>query len=106
MNTQFKKGVLELCVLALLSRRERYGYEIVSLISETIQISEGTMYPLLKRLKDEGLVSTRLVESTQGPSRKYYALTDLGREYTSDKIEEWFDFTQHVNELLQGDSEL
>ncbi|QIK68971.1 PadR family transcriptional regulator [Erysipelothrix sp. HDW6C] len=104
MNTQFKKGVLELCVLALLSRKEYYGYEIVSLISETIEISEGTMYPLLKRLKDDGLVSTRLVESSQGPSRKYYSLTASGQEYTKIKIDEWFDFTDHVDELLKGDT--
>lgn len=103
MNTQFKKGVLELCVLALLSRNEYYGYEIVSLISETIEISEGTMYPLLKRLKDDGLVSTRLVESTQGPSRKYYALTPMGKNYTQNKIDEWTTFTEHVNALLKGE---
>lgn len=102
MNTQFKKGVLELCVLSLLLQKEYYGYEIVSLISKTIQITEGTMYPLLKRLKDEGLVSTRLVESTKGPSRKYYALTQTGRAYTTQQIEEWYQFIDHVNVLLQG----
>lgn len=104
MNTQFKKGVIELCVLSLLSKRDYYGYEIISHVSETIEISEGTIYPLLKRLRDDGLVTTHLVESSQGPSRKYYALTDLGKVKTKQSIEEWQSFTHHVNQLLEGDT--
>lgn len=103
MNIQFKKGVLELCVLSLLRDHEHYGYEIIQKVADTIEISEGTIYPLLKRLRDEGYVSTRLVESSQGPSRKYYALTDLGRKETEKKIIDWFTFTKQVNELLKGD---
>lgn len=102
MNTQFKKGVLELCVLSLLLERDYYGYEIISTVSETIEISEGTMYPLLKRLRDDGYVTTRLVESDQGPSRKYYSLTPIGKTYTQEKIDEWYTFTDHVNTLLKG----
>lgn len=103
MNTQFKKGVLELCVLALLSKKEHYGYEIVSHVSETIEVSEGTIYPLLRRLRNDGYVTTRLVESTQGPSRKYYTLTLQGQAYTETMINEWLSFTGHVNEILEGD---
>lgn len=103
MNTQFKKGVLELCVLALLSKKEHYGYEIVSRVSETIEVSEGTIYPLLRRLRNDGYVTTRLVESTQGPSRKYYTLTLQGQAYTETMINEWLAFTGHVNEILEGD---
>ena len=80
MNIQFKKGVLDLCVLSLLSRKDRYGYELVNEISKRIDLSEGTIYPLLKRLRDEGLVSTYLEESQEGPPRKYYRLTDGGRQ--------------------------
>ena len=72
MNIQFKKGVLEICVLSVLARRDCYGYELVNEISKTIDISEGTIYPLLRRLKDEGLVTTYLQESGEGPPRKYY----------------------------------
>ncbi|AGN24914.1 PadR family transcriptional regulator [Erysipelothrix rhusiopathiae] len=104
MNTQFKKGVLELCVLSLLSQKEYYGYELISKISETIKITEGTIYPLLKRLKDDGYVSTKLVESSQGPSRKYYELTNRGKTYTKERIDEWYVFTGHVNELLGGEN--
>lgn len=103
MNIQFKKGVLELCVLSLLRENEHYGYEIISKVADTVEISEGTIYPLLKRLKDEGYVSTRLVESSQGPSRKYYALTELGKKETVKKIEDWYVFTDQVNELLKGE---
>ena len=63
MNVQFKKGVLELCVLLALENIECYGYELITKISEEISISEGTIYPLLKRLKDEGFVTTYLKES-------------------------------------------
>ena len=72
MNIQFKKGVLELCVLSLLTKRDFYGYELVEYISKYINISEGTIYPLLRRFRTEGYVSTYLQESQEGPPRKYY----------------------------------
>jgi Predicted transcriptional regulators len=81
MNTQFKKGVLELCVLVLLDKQDRYGYELVQKISERIDISEGSVYPLLRRLKKEGYFITYLKESSEGPPRKYYKLTDTGRTF-------------------------
>lgn len=102
MNIQFKKGVLDLCVLALLSRRDRYGYEMVSEISKRIDLSEGTIYPLLKRLRDDGLVTTYLEESQEGPPRKYYRLTDAGRTACQQLSEEWIGFVHQVNELLEG----
>ena len=83
MNPQLKRGTLELCVLALLSDRDCYGYELVNAISESIHITEGTIYPLMKRLKDEGCITSYLVESSEGPSRKYYSLTDTGRKKLS-----------------------
>ncbi len=80
MNTQFKKGVLELCVLVLLDRKDCYGYEMVDEISKTISISEGTIYPLLKRLKKENMVISYLKESQDGPPRKYYKITVIGKD--------------------------
>ncbi len=80
MDAQFKKGILELCVLAVLSKNDLYGYELTSHISKTIAITEGTIYPLLRRLKNDGLVSTYLEESSGGPPRKYYQLTDKGKK--------------------------
>ena len=101
MNVQFKKGVLELCVLVLLDKEDRYGYELVQKISNQIEISEGTVYPLLRRLTNEEYFTTYLVESSEGPSRKYYKLTDKGRKYLNDLIQEWEEFSNGVNQLIK-----
>ena len=104
LNVQFKKGVLELCVLVILNKEDHYGYELVRKISDQIAISEGTVYPLLRRLTKEGYFTTYLKESTEGPSRKYYQLTDLGRGYLTTLLQEWNQFTKSVNELIkEGD---
>ena len=104
MNVQFKKGVLELCVLVLLDKKDRYGYELVQKISDQIDISEGTVYPLLRRLTKEGYFTTYLKESTEGPPRKYYKLTDNGRIYYQELLPEWREVTNGVNQLIkEGD---
>lgn len=100
MNTQFKKGVLELLVLALLNSRDCYGYELVEEISKDVDISEGTIYPLLRRFSNAGLVETYLQESGSGPPRKYYKLTPEGKENFQMQIEEWNRFIDGVDELL------
>lgn len=104
MNIQFKKGVLELCVLSLLKKGDRYGYELVSEISRNIAISEGTIYPLLKRLKDEGFFDTYLQESQEGPPRKYYRLTELGQREVAGLLEEWERFVLGVNNIIKGEN--
>lgn len=101
MNIQFKKGVLEICVLALLDKQDRYGYELVQKISDQIAISEGSVYPLLRRLTKEEYFTTYLRESTEGPSRKYYTLTDKGREYLHRLIKEWQEFSIGVNQIIK-----
>ena len=101
MNVQFKKGVLELCVLVLLDKQDRYGYELVQKISDQIDISEGSVYPLLRRLTKEGYFTTYLKESTEGPPRKYYRLTDDGRTYLHELLQEWKEFTNGVNQLIK-----
>ena len=103
MNIQFKKGVLELCVLSLLTRKNRYGYDLVNEISKNIHISEGTIYPLLRRLKNVGYVSTYLQESQEGAPRKYYKLTDTGKKITKELKKDWFDFADKVSDLLGGE---
>lgn len=102
MNAQFKKGVLELCVLAILDKKDCYGYEMVDEISQNISISEGTIYPLLRRLKKEGLLASYLKESQEGPSRKYYKLTDMGKEKKEKLVDEWDEFSVGVNNLLHS----
>jgi PadR family transcriptional regulator PadR len=100
LNTQFKKGLLDLCVLAIIEKKETYGYEIVNLIAETIEISEGTIYPLLKRLTDQGYCLTRLAESKQGGVRKYYKLTGLGKKQLETLRSQWQSLSNKVGKLL------
>ncbi len=103
MNIQFKKGVLELCVLSLLDRKDFYGYELVEHISQYINISEGTIYPLLRKFRTEGYVTTYLEESQEGPPRKYYELTARGKEVYEELEIEWESFIDGVNNILRGD---
>jgi len=102
MNIQFKKGVLELCTMALLVKKNRYGYELVNEISKSISISEGTIYPLLRRLKNDGYVTTYLEESKEGAPRKYYQLTEDGKKMEMELKEEWKTFIGKVNIFLKG----
>ena len=102
MNPQFKKGVLNLCVLALLEKRDMYGYELVQAISTQIEISEGSVYPLLRRLTKDGFFTTYLKESSEGPPRKYYQITTNGIEELNSLKNEWESFITGVNTLIQG----
>ena len=104
LNVQLKKGVFELCVLSLLKTCDRYGYELVAEISKNIEISEGTIYPLLRRLKNEGYVETYLEESNEGPPRKYYKLTQKGEETRKDFFADWNAFIHGVNSIIGGDA--
>ena len=100
MNPQFKKGALELCVLSKLVEADRYGYELSEAISKKMVIATGTLYLILKRLKDEEYVETYLVESEEGPARKYYHLTAKGKEYQQKLKDEWIEFVNVVEEMI------
>ncbi|HZZ34365.1 MAG TPA: PadR family transcriptional regulator [Caulobacteraceae bacterium] len=104
VQVQLKKGVLELCVLALLSRGDSYAYEIASRLAEGIDMGEGTIYPLMRRMQDDKLVETYHVESPAGPSRKYYRLTEAGKASFSQQKQAWSDFARAVNDILGGQS--
>lgn len=106
MNAQYKKGVLELCVLARLSLRDCYGYEISEYLSSVIDIADGTVYPILRKLKSDGLVSTYLSEESGGPPRKYYSLTQLGRETFSSDRNEYLSFADSVKTILTENIEV
>ncbi len=105
MNTQYKKGVIELCVLSLLMRNDCYGYDISDFLSSRIEIADGTVYPVLRKLKNDGLVTTYLSEESGGPARKYYKLTEEGRaSYQKDKAE-YLGFAESVKSILEDDHE-
>lgn len=105
MDTQIKKGLLDLCVLSLLRDKEMYGYEIVQCISQSIEVSEGTIYPILRRLNKEGIFETYIKESTEGPARKYYKLTDLGRSHFSEQLHAWRDFKMAIDKIIERGEE-
>ena len=104
VEVQLKKGVLEMCVLALLSRGDNYAYEIASRLAEGIDMGEGTIYPLMRRMQADGLVDTYLVESSSGPPRKYYRLTEAGKTNFISQKQAWVSFSKAVNAIL-GDAQ-
>jgi len=99
-QAQMRKGVLEYCILSVISRNSCYASDIIRELKEAkIIIVEGTLYPLLTRQKNAGLLSYRWEESTQGPPRKYYELTDAGSEYLSKLDQSWKDLVAAVNKI-------
>ena len=103
LNTQFRKGVIEMCILALIDKKDMYGYEIVQAISRHTDINEGTVYPILRRLTMENYFSTYLVESRGGPARKYYRISPAGKLYLQQMVQEWSETTQTVESILRGE---
>lgn len=101
MNTQFKKGVLELIVLLSVSKKDMYGYELILEVSKVVDVNDGTIYPLLKRLTNEKYFETYLIESTEGPPRKYYKITVLGIKRLQELKETWKEFADSVNKFIE-----
>ena len=101
---QLRRGTLEYCVLALLSEGERYGFDLVRELSEVdgMVTSEGTIYPLLSRLRRDGLVTTSWQESSSGPPRRYYKLSPAGKEALASFTKEWSRFRDAVDQLVGG----
>lgn len=104
IEIQLKKGVLGLCVLALLARADSYAYEIASRLTRDIDMGEGTIYPLMRRMQSEGLVETYMIESPSGPSRKYYRLTDAGRASFETQKSDWTAFVRAVDAIVTSDA--
>ncbi|MDE6134664.1 MAG: PadR family transcriptional regulator [Muribaculaceae bacterium] len=102
LKSQMRKGMLEFCVLLLLKNGDAYASQIIARMKEThLIVMEGTLYPLLTRLKNDGLLTYRWEESPSGPPRKYYAITDLGIEFLGQLNESWNEISRTVNLLLQ-----
>ncbi|MBT3560605.1 MAG: PadR family transcriptional regulator [Flavobacteriaceae bacterium] len=108
MNTenfkiQIRKGLLEFCILQIISRNEVYTSDIIEELKKSkIIVVEGTVYPLLNRLKISGYIKYQWKESTQGPPRKYYSITDLGMKYISELIVSWKEIDSSVKKLLKS----
>lgn len=101
--TELRRGVVEHCVLALIGEGDAYAFDMVRRLSERgLVAGEGTIYPLLARLRREGLVETTWRESTSGPPRRYHRLTDAGRRALTAFIADWSSFRAAVDDLLDG----
>ncbi|MBR1699001.1 MAG: PadR family transcriptional regulator [Bacteroidales bacterium] len=102
VRSQMRKGVLEYCILCILSRKEAYASVILEeLKAANMIVVEGTLYPLLIRQKNQGLLSYRWEESTQGPPRKYYVITEKGREQLAEMDAAWEEMVQSIQTLKQ-----
>ena len=96
-----RKGILEFCILHIISRGEIYASDMLDeLTSARIMVVEGTLYPLLTRLKNAGLLDYKWVESTSGPPRKYYLLTELGRNSLTALDDTWQELSESVNSIV------
>ncbi len=105
MDIQLKKGVLNLCVLSIVSKTPSYGYDIYQNINKNFKISESTIYPILRKMVTENHLDTYLEESPEGPPRKYFEITQLGKKHLKYLLEEWHVFNDHVNYIIGGHNE-
>ncbi|WIV12786.1 PadR family transcriptional regulator [Proteiniborus sp. MB09-C3] len=103
-DTQMLKGLLEGCILMIVSRHETYGYEICERLGEHgfKEVSEGSVYPILIRLEKKKLLYSNMKESPLGPMRKYYYLTDQGLKELEDFIDIWKEIKKNVDSVLEG----
>ncbi|MFA5007006.1 MAG: PadR family transcriptional regulator [Candidatus Izemoplasmatales bacterium] len=102
MNSQFKKGIIEMCVMAVVSRKDMYGFAVIEEIAKEIDVNENTIYPILRRLTAQGVFDTYMEPTGIGAPRKYYRITDLGRNKTREYADEWSKFLTGVFRLLGG----
>lgn len=99
MNSQFKKGIVELCVLGIIKNKNMYGLEVIETISKYIDVNENTIYPILRRLTREEYFNT-YKENSSGAPRKYYQINEKGLNYYYGMLKEWKDFLGNVNQIL------
>jgi len=98
VKSQMRKGVLEYCILSIISKGEAYSSDILQTMKEAkLIVVEGTLYPLLTRLKNDGLLNYRWEESTSGPPRKYYTLTEMGQKFLKEMDDTWNELVESVN---------
>lgn len=102
MNSQFKKGVVEMCVLKLISQKDMYSFEVIEIISKEIDVNENTIYPILRRLTKQEFFETYTESMSVGAPRKYYKMTELGKEQLSMLENDWGAFIMSVSRILGG----
>lgn len=106
-QAQMRKGVLELCILSILLQGDAYPTEIIEKLKDTkLVVVEGTLYPLLTRLKNAGMLGYRWEESTSGPPRKYYKLTEAGELYLKELQQSWYELVEAVNKTISQNNHI
>lgn len=101
-QSQMRKGILEFCILGIINQEEIYASDIINRLKDAqLIVVEGTLYPLLTRLKNDGLLEYKWIESQQGPPRKYYNLTPLGQQFLNELQKTWNQLTESVNKATQ-----
>lgn len=103
-GTQLLHGVLDICLLAIIEEEASYGYEMVNKLKDRglTLASEGSIYPLLSRLQRQGMIESYLVQSSEGPARKYYRISAPGRAALGEWLRDWSEFRDSVDGVLQG----
>jgi PadR family transcriptional regulator PadR len=104
MNAQFKKGIIEICILKVINDEEMYGFEIIEKLSKRLDVNENTIYPILRRLTEQELFETYTKESQLGAPRKYYKITSRGKEALETYKKEWTEFLRNVMSILKGEN--
>ncbi len=104
MDIQIKKGLLEVCILAVISKQDSYGYQIIKDVSTCVEISESTLYPILKRLEASGCVTTYSIEHNSR-LRKYYRITNIGRQHIYDFLVGW-DELEQIHQFIMREGKL
>jgi PadR family transcriptional regulator, regulatory protein PadR len=102
MNTQFKKGILEMCILSLIEDRDMYGFEIIETLAKAIDVNENTVYPILRRLTIQGLFETYEQSTNIGAPRKYYKITETGIIKLKKYQKDWSSFLKGIYHILGG----
>ncbi len=103
MNSQFKKGIIEMCVINMIARQNMYGFAVIEALSKEIEVNENTVYPILRRLTDQGYFETYTETTNVGAPRKYYKITDEGIKKCQEYESEWNRFLKGVFRILGGD---
>jgi len=105
MNSQFKKGVLEVCILSLIDKKDMYGFEVIDTLAKAIEVNDNTVYPILRRLTTSGLFETYLESTGIAAPRKYYRITEKGKRELENYLLEWKHFIQGVYQIIGGNNE-
>jgi len=102
MNSQFKKGIIEMCVLSVIDKKDMYGFEVIETLAERIDVNENTIYPILRRLTTSGLFTTYTEATGIAAPRKYYQITSNGKSKLKEYHNEWSTFLEGVHQILGG----